>query len=303
LESVKSAALRSLIYFDIFNYPLTVLEIIQFSSVRINHLSDMEEALQEMAESILIYRFGDFYSLNNEQSWIERRRRGNKNALEVQAKALKRSRFIYHFPFVRSVNISGSLSKNYFDENTDFDFFVITSPNRIWITRMLLTLYKKIFLLNNRKYFCINYYIDTEDLNIPDRNLFSATEVITLKNKAGESVYRHFIESNKWVMDYFPNFIPDFTHLDLQPKLRLKTWLEKCLSGKFGDRLDNFSFRITLRFLKKRYVHLTPEEFSVNLRTKKNASKHHPQGFQFRVLQAYDEKCAEFEKHHEFKLL
>lgn len=300
---VQSAILRALIYFDLFNYPLTAAEIIQYANVRLQHLSQAERALDFLTESLMIYRFGEFYSLKNDTSLIQRRIKGNQCASEIMPKALKRSKFIQKFPFVRSVNISGSLSKNYFDTTTDFDFFIITSPGRIWITRILLTFYKKIFLLNNRKYFCINYYISSDALEIPDQNLFSATEIITLKNQTGERYYQKFIEANAWVLTHFPNFVPDYSHMELAGKQRFKNRIEKILSGKFGDKLDDLAYAITLRFLKKRYSHLRPEEFKINMRTKKDASKHHPQGFQFKVLKAFDEKCRDFEITHQFKFL
>lgn len=299
---VQSAILRSLIYFDLFNYPLIESEIIQYAGIRLANLSRVERALAILTESLLIFRFGEFYTLKNDISIIQRRTNGNQSAIEILPKALRRSKFIHKFPFVRSVNISGSLSKNYFDKTTDIDFFVICAPNRIWITRMLLTLYKKIFLLNSRKYFCINYYISSDDLEIPDRNLFSATEIITLKNQTGENIYKQFIEANEWVLLHFPNFIPDYSHMELPEINNFKNRIEKTLSGKFGDKLDNIAYKITMRFLKKRYPHLSTEEFKVNMRTRKNASKHHPQGFQFKVLKAFEEKCRDFETTHHFKL-
>lgn len=300
---VQSAILRSLIYFDLFNYPLTEAEIVQYSGVQLTNLSQVEDALETLTESLMVFRFGEFYSLKNDAAIAQRRIKGNKSAAEVMPKALRRSNFIQKFPFVRSVNISGSLSKNYFDETTDFDFFIITSPGRIWIARILLTFYKKLFLLNNRKYFCINYYISSDELEIPDQNLFSATEIITLKNQTGEIFYKQFIESNAWVKLHFPNFIPDYYHMEVPQKQFLKKRIENLLKGKFGDRLDDIAWRITLRFLKKRYMHLNADEFKVNMRTKKNASKHHPQGFQFKVLKAFDEKCRDFEVTHQFKLI
>ncbi|MBC8172449.1 MAG: hypothetical protein H7X71_00970, partial [Chitinophagales bacterium] len=193
-EEVQAGVLRSLIYFDLFKYPLTIQEIIKYAPVKLNGLSPVETALASLEESFIVLRFGEFYTLRNENTLIDRRKRGNRMAADIFTKAVERSKFIYKFPFVRSVNISGSLSKNYFDEHADFDFFIITSPNRIWLCRTILALYKKIFLLNARKYFCINYFIDTEDLSIPDKNIFAATEVITLKNMAGREVYTAFMD-------------------------------------------------------------------------------------------------------------
>ena len=298
-EAVKSSVLRSLIYYDIFNYPLTANELIKFSSVKLHDIQSINNALDDLTQHLLIFKFGEYYSLKNDPSQIERRKNGNSAATDILPKALKRSKFIYKFPFVRSVNISGSLSKNYFDESTDFDFFIIAEKNRIWLCRLLLTLYKKIFLFNSRKYFCINYYIDTTDLLIPDKNLFSATEIITLKNQTGEVLYKDFMETNTWVQEYFPNYFPDYLFMEEKKMPRLKKFLEKIFSGKFGNYFDDLAFKITTGFLKKKYSHLKKEEFNVNLRTKKNASKHHPQGFQFKVLNAFEEKCRDFEvKHH-----
>lgn len=297
-DAVKKGVLRSLIYFDIFNYPLTANELAQFCDTKLHDLQDITEVLDSLTQHLMIYKFGEYYALKNDSAPIERRKKGNQAAASVLPKALQRSKFISKFPFVRSVNISGSLSKNYFDESTDFDFFIITDANRIWLCRLLLTFYKKIFLFNSRKYFCINYYIDTTDLAIPDKNLFSAMEIITLKNQTGEVVYRKFMESNTWVHEYFPNFFPDYQFMEERKMPLLKKISEKLFSGKFGNFIDDMAFRITTGFLKKKYGYLRKEEFNVNLRTQKNASKHHPQGFQFKVLKAFEEKCRDFEAKH-----
>ena len=69
-------------------------------------------------------------------------------AKEIMPKALKTSNFIAKFPYIECVSLSGALSKGYYDDDDgDFDFFIITKPNRLWIARTLLILYKKIFLL------------------------------------------------------------------------------------------------------------------------------------------------------------
>ena len=83
---------------------------------------------------------------------------------KVLVKAKAKARFISKFPFVAAVGVSGSLSKGYYDSDSDIDFFIITQHNRLWICRTLLMVYKKIFLLNSRKYFCPNYFISSEQL-------------------------------------------------------------------------------------------------------------------------------------------
>ena len=301
-EQVRAAVLKALLYFDIFNYPLTDGEIAGFCSVKPEGLLQIQKILKELCDKLIIYRFEDYYTLKNDAGLIGRRKKGNQAAAEVMDKAGNRSRKIHRFPFVRSVNISGSLSKNYFDEQADLDFFIITAPNRVWTTRFLLTVYKKIFLLNSRKYFCINYYVDTEILTIPDKNIFTATEIITLKNQTGESVYKDFIGANQWVLEMYPNFDPDYTFLQEARDGGLKRMTEKMLSGRLGNVMESLAFRITALFLRRKYAHLPADAFNINLRAGKHASKHHPQGFQFRVLSAFEQKCREFEAKHAIEL-
>jgi hypothetical protein len=94
---------------------------------------------------------------------------------------------LYRFPFVRGIGISGSLSKNYADEDADIDFFIITSRNHLWIARTFLHGLKKLsFLVGKQDWYCMNYFIDEEALVIAEKNIFTATEVVTLKPVCGE---------------------------------------------------------------------------------------------------------------------
>lgn len=298
LSEVQSAVIEALVYFDLFRYPLTTPEIVRFAPYHINHLSEVEQALSELEAAFIIFRFGSFWCLRNDHSLIDRRKNGNRHAAEVWDKAIKVSRLIHQFPFVRSVNISGSLSKDYFDQTTDFDFFIITAPGRIWLSRTMLALYKKIFLLNSRKYFCINYFITCDEPDIPDNNKFSATEVITLRNMTGPEHYAFFIERNQWAFKYFPNADKAGDPASSMNDSFLKRILEKLLEGRLGETLDTIGFRITVAFWKRKFRHMHDEEFMVNLRSGKKVSKHHPQGFQFKVMKAYRERCRELEEKH-----
>lgn len=294
----ESACIRAILYFDIFHYPLTVQEVLLFMDYKVSHLSEVQSDLDRLCENLLLYRFGDLYTVHNNASLAERRRSGNARAAAVLPKAQRRSKRIQSFPFVRSVMISGSLSKNYFDAQSDVDFLVVTEPGRLWLCRLLLTLYKKIFLLNKRTYFCINYYIDTRALRIPDENIFAATEIITLMHQTGDDVYNAFLRSNVWVKEYFPNFIPQYATPLPGKSGFFKRMGEFLLGGKFGNTLDHIAFSFTQYFLRKKYKHIPQHEYAVSFRGQKHASKHHPQGFQFRVAEALEQRCRTFEQQH-----
>lgn len=302
LSPACSSIIKALVYYDIFKYPLTLPEIYQYSGYKFHHFSEAEEAIAQLKEQLIVHQFGEFYSLRNDYSLITRRQSGNLQAFNVMDRAFKRSQFIQGFPFVRSVNISGSLSKNYFDATTDVDYFIITKPGRLWLCRMMLTIFKKIVLFNSRKYFCINYYIDAHHLVIPDKNIFSATEIVTLKSQTGANYYSKFIEQNSWVQAYFPNWSNQQTEKGNEGNSFFKKTIERILSGSLGNRLESLSFKITSYFIAKKYKYLKKAELDVNLRANTNSSKHHPQGFQFKVLHAFEESCNAIEIKHNVTL-
>ena len=95
---------------------------------------------------------------------------------------------LFQFPFVRGVFISGSLSKRCAAEKEDVDYFIVTSANRLWIARTIMHLYKKLTYLRGRQdRYCMNYFIDEEALEIKEKNIFTAVEMITASRSLSDS--------------------------------------------------------------------------------------------------------------------
>ncbi len=109
--------LRALLYFDIFNYPLTAEEVARFSPVIVN--SSVEQSLASLVSQKLLFQFQNFYSLQDAPQLAIRRVKGNALAAEKMKMAKRFSKLVSMFPFVRAVLLSGSLSKDYMDENSD----------------------------------------------------------------------------------------------------------------------------------------------------------------------------------------
>ncbi len=284
LNAIEIAVLHTLMYFDIFRHPLTTDEIHQNCQWQSCSLTETASALEKFEEySIAGTSEGYWFLFGNEKN-INLRLERQERAVEFQRKAKKYSNFIQSFPFVRGVSISGSLSKGTMDKDGDIDYFIITEPGRLWIARTMLILFKKIFLFNSKKYFCVNYFIDTDRLAIPDRNLFVATEIAFLQIMTNENLHKEFVRSNHWVSLFYPN-----KEIHIRPEVNnlkegwVKRTMEKTLGNKFGDWLDEKCLKITLSRWKKKFPHLSSIEFDVDFRSKKSVSKHHPQGFQRKV--------------------
>ena len=74
------SVLRTLLYFDIFNYPLTLPEIMNFSGSHIPSGKSCALEIERLLEDGLIYKFDEFHSLHNDRQMIERRLKGNQEA-------------------------------------------------------------------------------------------------------------------------------------------------------------------------------------------------------------------------------
>lgn len=298
----KLTLLKPILYFSLFKYPLTEEEIYAFSDA--SSREHLKDSLDDLVRKKVIYKIDQFYLLENDKNLITRRLKGNKMAAEIQKKAANRARFISRFPYVEGVGISGSLSKGYFDDDGDIDFFIITKAKRLWIARTLLVLYKKIFLLNSRKYFCVNYFISESALEIDEKNRFTATELATLMPMFGNGSFHRFYQENDWVKEMLPNKTPKQSLANLLPlqKPLITRVSEKIFNTKFGDSLDSFFMRITYKKWKVKFLDSDPDRFNIAFKSTQNISKHHPNDFQKKVINGLNEKYLEVQENHNITL-
>lgn len=302
LSPIETAVVQCLLYFETFSYPLTKEEIISFCSLPIVNESDFEITLSSLLKRNYIKKKDLFYHVHENDSIIDRRLKGNSMATQVMPKALKYGRFIAQFPFVETVCISGSLSKNYFDEKGDVDFFIITKPQRLWLCRSLLVGFKKIFLLNSRKFFCVNYFVGNDNLSIPDCNIFTATEIASLIPVNNFNGYSRFIEHNQWIYHHLPNFnLNKKTPAPAVNETIIKKTSEKIFGNSIGAFADKQLFKLTLNIWQRKFKHFNKSDFDLNMRSRKNVSKHHPSGFQQKVLSLWSTNKSNFCKAHQIE--
>ena len=283
--------LKTILYFSIFRYPLKIEEIHSYTNY--NELSETANELNHLIEEKILTKIDEFYVYGSDLDSVTKRLRGNLHAKKALIKAKEKAKFISKFPFVEAVGVSGSLSKGYYDTESDIDFFVITKHNKLWICRTLLMLYKKIFLLNSRKYFCVNYFISAEQLEIEEKNRFTATELKTLIPLHGKELFENFYQSNHWVTNYFSKFNSNYNQIPTIKKPLLTKSVEFTLDNGFGNAIDHFFKSITLRKWNAKFDYLSEEDFKIALKSTKNISKHHPSNFQKKVILSLNSKLEE----------
>lgn len=303
LDEYARHAILSLLYFEIFSYPLTLEEICECTALPGISVSATRKELDILVKNGLLFYINGYFLTQNNPSWVTRREEGNKRAKKYINTAYFMARLMSAFPYVRAVFVSGSLSKNWMAKESDIDYFIITRPGRLWLSRTMLALFKKTFLFNSHKFFCINYFIDEDHLEIEEKNQYTATEIVTLLPVYGHQYYARFLQANQWTKAYYPNY--PSRSLERTPHYRkgvIQFLLEAILNTRLGERLDNYCMMKTMGYWQRKFGDFDPGIMEVALKSRKYVSKHHPSFYQGKVLNAYRENIRAFEEKNNLKL-
>lgn len=212
-SDLAESILKTVIYGDIFDYPLKLDELWRF------WIGDKPIDKDEIKKSI---KNIDPVSFDNKWFFIKAKSHLIKIRLEREKESKKKyklvKRVIHYFTYLPSVlfvGISGALAMNNASKNDDIDLFVITKKNTLFTTRLLLILLLELLGLRRKRkdYYvsdkiCLNMLIDETALNLAPQkqNLYCAHEVVQMVPVfEREYMYSKFTQANFWVKRFLPN--------------------------------------------------------------------------------------------------
>lgn len=257
MDNLEKAIAQTLIFYDLFNRPLTALEIFKYlpaqkqkiSFFKFSQILDSSKALKEIIGS----KSGLYYLINRQNLILEREKRTKISQLKW--KRLKRiSRILFLVPFLRMAALTGSLTFFNSQRQSDFDLLVVVKTGRIWLARTSLTLLAQILGVRRHKSktadrLCLNCYLTEKSLAIKKEakphDFYSAQEysrLIPLIKKT-EEIYDKFLNQNQWLGEFINSF-PWPQNPGLFKKIP-KKWqkipaqvLEWILAGKIGESIE-----------------------------------------------------------------
>lgn len=294
MNSLELSILKTVAYFDVFKYPVSRNEIGYFLDQKYDEKA-LSKALNNLLSHEVLFQLGNFYALSNDANLVERRIEGNNAATDELRKAKKASAFLYRwFPFINGIGISGSLSKNVAYKDSDFDFFIITAENRLWIARTIfIFFYRVACLVGLKRMFCLNYLIDEKMLEIEEKNIFTAIEISTLLVCDGKDVYEKFFKANQWVENIMPNYSPRFSEERFIKPAVFRRIIERLFNNEFGNKTNEK----ILKFYQRRWQKLsaknifTPKGFQLGgMVVTSHICKPLPQHFQQKILNYFTER-------------
>lgn len=288
LSELEQDVLRVILYFDVFGHPLTPDEVYTYLPARASSRGAVDQALKSLLRKTHLQTTLGFYFLRSCSDRCVRER------LAKEQRAVRRlriaglvGRFISFFPFVRGIMISGELSKGLAGPHSDIDFVVVAKEGRLWICRTVLIAFKKLFLLNSKKYFCLNHFITENNLAVDSRNFYTALELATLKPVVNRQIHARYLMENEWIREFFPHWElsehPRVTHN--RPLVR--TVLENVLPRRLADRLEVSLMARWQRIWNRRYAHLSDADRNHMFRCLPGISTAYGEDFQRKVLNTY----------------
>lgn len=274
----------TLLYFDLFDHPLSRDELHRFFPVRMK----VAEFDEKLSESSMRCSDGLFHLRNNDELVKIRRIRENRaKGMLFAAKIV--GKLLRYFPFVRAAFLSGSLSKGVNAGDADVDLFIISAEERLWMCRSILTAFKKVFLFDNKRFLCPNYFLTESHLEIPEKNIFTATELVTLRPLFNEEKLHDLFAANKWISQFYPNF--RFERIgSRESRSPMQRLLELPMSDGYTGRWDTSLMHYFSGVWERRYPGFDSSQRELLFRTTLYSSKIHPNDFQTKVLDAYEDR-------------
>ena len=200
-----TAILQALIYADIFDFPLSLPEIHRYLVGIPAPLAAVADALNEHSPLTDYVEARDgFFTLAGRGHLVEVRRARIQVARRLWPRAVLYGRAIAAFPFVRMVAVTGALALDNVDEDDDIDYFIVTEPGRLWLSRGTIILLVR-WAARRGDILCPNFFLSTAALALPERNLFTAHEVAQMVPIAGLEVYHTMRRLNAWTEQFLPN--------------------------------------------------------------------------------------------------
>ncbi|TSC76269.1 MAG: hypothetical protein G01um101431_890 [Parcubacteria group bacterium Gr01-1014_31] len=218
-KNLAAAVLRTLAYFDVFDYPLTALEVQRWLWRKRASASEVVQVLQQLEQARRLQRVHGYYHLPGRSAAVAARWQRYLDAELKFRRALRAAGWLRWLPAVRLVAVCNNAAYGNAKTESDIDLFIVVAPGRLWLTRLAVTVIMQ--LLGLRRHggrianrCCLSFYVTA---NAADLSRFSLAPddpylvywlatLAVIYARAGEA--ESFWHANAWVKEWLPNGQP-----------------------------------------------------------------------------------------------
>ncbi len=242
-QDTETAIEKTLLYYKLFNSGICNNLLHQFLIGKHVSGNELDAAVSSLLSKGIVFQYDNLIQLNIDDIKFYTR---TKHKLDKNI-SYKLLQFINKTPFISSVAFSGGTANYGLLNHEDIDLFIITKPYTVYIVYFILHIYS--LLMKSRKILCMNYLVDEKAMYInTNQDIYTAHQIISLKPYKNKLLINQFLNENRWVNNYYPNFhIPKSEknqdssfYLLISPlnsliKLIYRKWYKKYLTTGFNS--------------------------------------------------------------------
>ncbi len=216
MGSSKRDIIHTLLYHDIFEYPLSynqLWSLLICTSKKSISKKQFNQYISLLKQEIILNN--GFFCLRGRLKIIQQRFLREKESNKKIMIAKKVVWFLRKIPTIHFIGLSGSVALKNAQKHDDIDLFFIVQNNTIWITRFLVFVVLAVLNIGRRRkkrkvanLICPNMFLTLSSLEISrsKRNIYTAHEIIQVDPLFDRSaIHDLFLYYNRWVLDYMPN--------------------------------------------------------------------------------------------------
>ena len=279
-SQLEKSILATVAYFDVFDYPLTLLELRRMLLGRHDVQHTLEDIQDVLAQSPLLSKAvreknGFLYARGREENVRERRTR-----FLVSREKFERSRFalrlLSRMPFVRGLFVCNSLALENATPKSDVDVAVVAKTGGAWWARLfclllLSALRRRPGQPGNKPKICLSFFVDEAHLDaaalrMSENDIDFAYWVANFYPvyDAGNCYERFWAANQPWLLNVLPNARPIIPHpsrvMRHKPFFRMAGELLLAPLGACARAIQEKKFPAAIRELANRDTRVRVEE-------------------------------------------
>ncbi|MFA6105771.1 MAG: hypothetical protein WC725_04245 [Patescibacteria group bacterium] len=265
----ETAIIKTLSYFDVFNFPLTKEELLNYlwqgheqNEVEVN------TALQALVSAGKVGGVGSYYFLPGREDIIVKR----NLAVAHTEKKLRRAQFaiklISGIPFLKAVFVCNSVAAETASAESDIDFFIVSAEGRLWLVRFFSNLILRVLGLRTGKLHsanrvCLSFFVGEKHLDLTGLRICEEDIYLVYWLRQLYPLYdpKNFLikiwRANGWAKDYLK--LPSASAVKNEKPDQFKIIIERALQGKTGDGYEKILKKIQWSKLRPELKKLAEE--------------------------------------------
>lgn len=227
LRTTHDSVYATVSYADVFDMPIELDHLHRYLVGSSLSLIETSMVVDDLVTAGKLQRRDDVVYLAGRHEVLAIYDERTQRAASMWKHAEKWGQRIGRIPLVRMVAVTGGLAVDSVADHDDIDFFIVTRPRRLWLTRLMIIVLGRLAARKDID-LCPNFLVTTRAVEMTDQTLYAARELAQMIVIVNDELCQQVRRSNAWMFDFLPNATVegDRSHLSDVTPTRAQKWAE-----------------------------------------------------------------------------